>query len=307
MSTGEPPAGGAGGQDPAGDRRAALPIVPPLGDTLRAGACTGVGSLPHRSVHDAAAFALRDYDVPAIPTLPRRSPAEGMIAQALVGITGVTLGQYGSIAVDADRLDPAAPVETDIGHDAYGGLRAFLADAAARQYRGPVKWQFTGPVTLGAALTRVGVPADRAFAVAAASVRAHVAAIATAVAAALPELAADRVVRRAVVRRADEPGLPDRPRPGDRPPVDGDGDARAGRHRRRPLLRRGRHRVAAGRRPGDAVGPARDPAGRRRRLPDPLPRRWRAHRVGRDPDRRTDRRRPPTARGACSRTSGASW
>jgi hypothetical protein len=186
MITGEPPAGGAGGNDPDRDGRTLLPVVPALGDALRPGACTGVGSLPHRSVHDAAAFALREYDVPAIPTLPRRSPAEGMIAQALVGIGGVTLGQYGSIAVDVHRLDPAAPVETDIGHDAYGGLRAFLADASARQYRGPVKWQFTGPVTLGAALTRVGVPADRAFAVAAAAVRAHVAAIAHAVAAALP-------------------------------------------------------------------------------------------------------------------------
>ena len=96
-----------------------------------------------------------------------------MIAQALVGIGGVTLGQYGSIAVDVDRLDPDAPVATDLGHDAYGGLRAFLSTAVARQLRGPVKWQFTGPVTLGAALTRVGVPPDRAFAVAARAVRAH--------------------------------------------------------------------------------------------------------------------------------------
>ena len=186
MTLVEPPAGAAGGPDPVRARRATLPQVPPLGDRLRAGACTGVGSLPHRSVHDAAAFALREYDVAAIPTLPRRSPAEGMIAQALVGIGGVTLGQYGSIAVDIEHLDPDAPVQTDLGHDAYGGLRAFLATAAARQYRGPVKWQFTGPVTLGAALTRVGVPADRAFAVAAASVRAHVAAIAGAVSCALP-------------------------------------------------------------------------------------------------------------------------
>jgi methionine synthase II (cobalamin-independent) len=186
MTTVEPPAGAAGGPGPDRDGRAELPTVPPLGDALRPGACTGIGSLPHRAVHEAAAFALREYDLPAIPTLPRRSPAEGMIAQALVGIGGVTLGQYGSIAVDADHLDPAAPVATDIGHDAYGALRAFLADASARQLRGPVKWQFTGPVTLGAALTRVGVPADRAFAVAAAAVRAHVAAIATAVAAALP-------------------------------------------------------------------------------------------------------------------------
>ncbi len=153
---------------------------------LRPGAVTGVGSLPHRSADEAATFALREYDVPAIPSLPRRSPAEGMIAQALVGIAGVTLGQYGSIAVDAERLDPAAPVATDLGHDAYGGLRAFLATATARELRGPVKWQFTGPVTLGAALCRVGVPVDRAFAVAAEAVRAHVAAVSTAVASALP-------------------------------------------------------------------------------------------------------------------------
>jgi methionine synthase II (cobalamin-independent) len=174
----QPPAGGAGGNGPA---RGAPPAF-----AWRPGAATGVGSLPHRSVHDAAAFALREYDLPAIPTLPRRSPAEGMIAQALAGITGVTLGQYGSIAIDADHLDPEAPVATDLGHDAYGGLRAFLATAAARQLRGPVKWQFTGPVTLGAALTRVGVPAERAFAVAARAVRAHLAAITEAVAAALP-------------------------------------------------------------------------------------------------------------------------
>ncbi len=88
--------------------------VPPLDDSLRAGAATGVGSLPHRSVHDAAAFALREYDVPAIPSLPRRSPAEGMIAQAVVGINGVTLGQYGSIAVDPHAVDPCAPVVTDL-------------------------------------------------------------------------------------------------------------------------------------------------------------------------------------------------
>jgi hypothetical protein len=178
----EPPANAAGGDGPSRD----VPVPPAAVDILRAGAATGVGSLPHRSVHEAAAFALREYDLPAIPTLPRRSPAEGMIAQALVGISGVTLGQYGSIAVDVHRLDPDAPVATDLGHDAYAGLRTFLATAAARQLRGPVKWQFTGPVTLGAALTRVGAPVDRAFAVAAQSVRAHLAVIAEAVARALP-------------------------------------------------------------------------------------------------------------------------
>ena len=45
------------------------------------------------------------------------------------------------------------------------GSRAFLA-AAARGMRGPVKWQFVGPVTLGVALLRAGVAPDAAFAVA---------------------------------------------------------------------------------------------------------------------------------------------
>jgi hypothetical protein len=161
--------------------------VPPLGDTLRPGAATGVGSLPHRSVHDAVSFAVRAYDLPAIPSLPRRSPAEGMIAQAVVGINGITLGQYGSIAVEPRALDPDAPVATDLGNDAFAGLRTFLSIARARDVRGPVKWQFVGPVTLGMALARIGAPAGTAFALAGRAVRGHLIAIATAVADALPD------------------------------------------------------------------------------------------------------------------------
>ncbi len=160
---------------------------PALGDVLPPGATTGIGSLPHRSVHEAAAFALREYDLPAIPTLPRRSPAEGMIAQAVVGIRGITLGQYGSVAVDRDAVDPGSPVATDLANDAYAALRTFLSTAAARGLRGPVKWQFVGPVTLGVALTRAGVTADAAFAVAVAAVRSRLATITDAVAAALPD------------------------------------------------------------------------------------------------------------------------
>ena len=160
---------------------------PALGDVLRPGVTTGIGSLPHRSVHEAAVFALREYGLPAIPTLPRRSPAEGMIAQAVVGINGVTLGQYGSIAVDRRAVDPEAPVVTDLANDAFAGTRAFLSDAVARGLRGPVKWQFVGPVSLGVALTRAGVAADIAFAVAVGAVRSHLAELTDAVAVALPE------------------------------------------------------------------------------------------------------------------------
>ena len=60
-TTVEAPPGGAHRRRAAPPRRSA---------TLRPGAATGIGSLPHRSVHDAAAFALREYDVPAIPTCP---------------------------------------------------------------------------------------------------------------------------------------------------------------------------------------------------------------------------------------------
>ena len=112
-------------------------------------------------------FAISEYDVPAIPSLPRRCPAEGMIAQAVVGINGVTAGQYGSIAVDPAAVDPYAPVITDVATDSFSGLRRFLDHAVAVGLDGPVKWQFVGPVTLGVALARAGLADDVAFAVAA--------------------------------------------------------------------------------------------------------------------------------------------
>lgn len=150
------------------------------------GTASGIGSLPHRDAYQAAEFALRiTPELPCIPTLPKRSPAEGMIAQAVVGIRGISVGQYGSLLVDADRIDPDAPVTIDFDHGAYAGLRAFLE--VARGYEGPVKWQFTGPVTLGLALLRSGVPAPLAFDVAKKTVRSHVAAIHELVQSALPK------------------------------------------------------------------------------------------------------------------------
>ena len=155
--------------------------------SLRAGTATGIGSLPHRSAGEAARFALAEYDMPAIPTLPRRNPAESMIAQAVVGINGVTSGQYGSLAVDASVVDVHAPVITDVCLPNFQTLRRFLQVAAAANHVGPIKWQFVGPVTLGVALTRAGLPDDLAFAVAARAVRSHVAAISVAVTTALPQ------------------------------------------------------------------------------------------------------------------------
>ncbi len=151
---------------------------------VHGGMSMAIGSLPHRSVAHAVALSLSATDVVTIPTLPKRSPAESMVAQALVGLSGVTVGQYGSLAIDVDRIDPFSSVRTDLEHDAYGGFREFLTEAAG--FSGPVKWQFVGPITLGLALQRAGVPASTAFDVAVRAVRAHVQHLLDAVASALP-------------------------------------------------------------------------------------------------------------------------
>ncbi len=151
---------------------------------VQGGMSMAIGSLPHLSVSDAMSLSRSATDIITIPTLPKRSPAENMIAQALVGLNGVTVGQYGSIAIDAASIDALAPVRTDLEHDAFASFRAFLADAT--DVVGPVKWQFVGPITLGLALQRAGVPASTAFDVAVRAVRAHVQHLLDAVTAALP-------------------------------------------------------------------------------------------------------------------------
>jgi len=186
--------------------------IPPLGDP-RPGTATGVGSLPHRSAGEAARFAFAEYDLPAIPSLPRRSPAESMIAQAAVGIEGITAGQYGSLAVDARRVDPEAPAVTDLSGDGFRGMRAFLHCARANGYEGPVKWQFVGPVTLGVTLTRAGLPDELAFAVAARAVRSHLAAISATVALALPRSAQLITIDEPWFGELLSPGFPIAPEP----------------------------------------------------------------------------------------------
>lgn len=155
-------------------------------DLVEPAATTGVGALPHRNAIDAAAFSFEAFDIPAIPSLPRRSPAEAPIAQALAGVHGVSTGQYGAVAVDVDRLDPSAPVATDLDWDHYGGFRVFLDVAAERGYSGPVKWQFVGPISVGVALVRAGAPPAVAFDVALQAVEGHLRALSASVDRALP-------------------------------------------------------------------------------------------------------------------------
>jgi methionine synthase II (cobalamin-independent) len=152
------------------------------------GALVGIGSLPHRDAAAAAAFAIGEFDIATIPTLPKRSPAENSIQRAIGGAPGVSFGQYGSIAVDPRHLGDDVPITTDLSSDAFVGLTAFLDLATRVGLDGaPVKWQFVGPVTLGVALQRAGLRHTSAFAIAARAVREHLVAIRTAVSTALPE------------------------------------------------------------------------------------------------------------------------
>jgi hypothetical protein len=160
---------------------------------------TGVGSLPHRDTAAAVQFALASTTLPAIPTLPRRSPAEGMVPQALVGISGVSIGQYGSMAIEPAALDPLLPVSVRLEHDAFAGFRAFL-ETAPRDLPA-VKWQVVGPVTLGIALLRAGVPPNTAFDVAVRAVREQVSVLLDHVADAFPH------ARQVVI--VDEPSVAD--------------------------------------------------------------------------------------------------
>jgi len=142
-------------------------------DRLSPGASFAVGSLPHRRAADAVDFSWRATTIPTIPSLPRRSPSELMVAQALIGIDGVSLGQYGGINVDVARLDLDGPIETDLFHEAFGGFTTFLSSVVEHPSPSVVKWQFVGPVTLGAVLVRVGLETGLAFQLALKVVRSH--------------------------------------------------------------------------------------------------------------------------------------
>ena len=169
--------------------RSAVAQRPAFLDTAPAAATIGVGGLPHRDVDAAAEFSFEAFDVLTLPSMPRRCPAEAPIAQALVGAPGVTLGQYGTVAIDVSRLDPAAAVRTEFGSDRFAGFRACLDLAVRRGHTGPVKWQFVGPISVGIALRRGGAPSDVAFSMASRVVQSHLRSLAARISDALPDAA----------------------------------------------------------------------------------------------------------------------
>jgi methionine synthase II (cobalamin-independent) len=163
---------------------------------------TGIGSLPHTDPRLAARFACDCHPrLPAAPSLPQRSPSEGMIPQGAWGIPGISVLADGSLLVDESGVDPDLPLDDPgIDGEPFTGMRAFLDLLAAAPSRvGPFKLQLTGPVTLGLALHAVGVDAGRAFPAAQKAVTSRIASA----------LAAARVAAPGAtpVMFIDEPGL----------------------------------------------------------------------------------------------------
>src|SRR5438105_15103474 len=126
------------------------------------GLATGIGSLPHTDPRAAAELVLRCLpDLPAAPQLPGRDPREGMIAQWAAALPEVSIAPDGAVVLgERDDREPRCGFQPD----AHAGLLAFL-DAAGEAERPParVKVQLTGPLTLGVALHRAGMPSGRAF------------------------------------------------------------------------------------------------------------------------------------------------
>jgi len=125
---------------------------------------TGIGSLPHDNARDAADVVLRHHPrLPAVPQLPGRTPLEGLVAQWARALPEVSVDGRGTVTVDArGSFDPPEP---SFDAQAHGGLLAFLDVAGSSGDDPPdrLKVQIAGPLTLGLALHRAGMPVELAF------------------------------------------------------------------------------------------------------------------------------------------------
>ena len=167
---------------------------------LHGGIATAIGSLPHPDAPDAAALMLRTMpDLPAAPSLPCRSPHEGMLAQWLRALPEVAVGADGALSLRPGTFDASA-VDVAFDECAHGGLLEFI-ELAVAQSTAPkaIKLQLSGPLTLALALIDLGIQPDVAFA--------RASRCASAWAQALVELVKGRLPDTEVVMFFDEPGL----------------------------------------------------------------------------------------------------
>jgi len=151
----------------------------PAETLLEPGLATGIGSLPHTDPRRAAELVLDVHPrLPAAPQLPRRSAGEQMLAQVGVLLPEVEVAPDGAVRLRPDGGAAGGEPRPELPPGHHDGLRAFLAVAAARPDPPTrVKVQTVGPLTLGTALWRAGLAAERAFVRAGEAVRAAVRAI----------------------------------------------------------------------------------------------------------------------------------
>ncbi|MFM2153076.1 MAG: hypothetical protein RL199_1511 [Pseudomonadota bacterium] len=125
---------------------------------------TAIGSLPHTALEPALQLALMQ-SVPAVPQLPRLSPAEFMLSQAVEGFPGAK-AEEGRVVVDlaafeAGRGGLVERVEAALAGDlspfepspqVWRAWRPFLWEVGHRQLR-MAKAQLAGPLTVQWATT----------------------------------------------------------------------------------------------------------------------------------------------------------
>ncbi len=102
------------------------------------GAATSIGGLPHRDAAAAAAFAIGEFEIATIPSLPN-----------VADITAAALA--------TDELDDSS----------FDGLHAFLTLGRLVNLDGePITWHLPGPLSVGVSLCDAGLEPAEAFALA---------------------------------------------------------------------------------------------------------------------------------------------
>jgi hypothetical protein len=124
-------------------------------------ATTGIGSLPHTNLELALQQALQ-LDIPYLPQLPVRDPAEFMVPQALAGFPGLCFDADGTTTIDAQVWErEAVPLERRLEVALEGGdplsfappsegwaaWQPFLWEVEARRLP-YAKAQIAGPLTV---------------------------------------------------------------------------------------------------------------------------------------------------------------
>jgi len=113
-----------------------VPVLPSL-------ATSSIGSLPHTQLELALQQALL-VDIPAAPQLPRRDPAEYMVAQALDGLPGLHAEPDGTATLDAaEWTRGAATFDARLERtlEKGEGRESFLPTAASWQALRPFLWE----------------------------------------------------------------------------------------------------------------------------------------------------------------------